>query len=144
MAERLVKHALSAEDPPLNQLKVLSAGIAAGTGYPASSDTVAAMKKVGIDISDHTTRQVTDELLQKADIIFGMTQGHLDTVQHYLGDADHKRLFLMREFLEEHPDKEIPDPFGRGFQEYEYARDAMVEAIPSLVAYLRTKFTQAS
>lgn len=141
MAERLVKHALTAEPPPLNQLEVLSAGIAAGDGYPAAANSVAALKKVGIDLNDHSSSQASEELLDKADVIFGMTRSHLDSIRYYLGNSAEDRLFLMREFIEGAQDLEIPDPFGLGFADYENARDSMVEAIPGLIKYLRTKFT---
>jgi protein-tyrosine phosphatase len=143
MAERLLKHALSVEAAPLNQLEILSAGVAAGNGFPASSDSVAAMKNVGIDLNDHLTTQASNEVLGKADLIFGMTQSHLDTVRYYLGDSANERIFLMRDFIPDSQDREIPDPFGGSFTDYEATRDSMVEAIPSLVAFLKTKFPQA-
>lgn len=144
MAERLVKHALSAEEPPLNQLEILSAGIAAGNGYPASSNSVAALKKVGIDLQDHRTTQATEELLHRADLIFGMTRNHLDAIHSCLGNEADGKTFLMREFLDSGQDKEIPDPFGGNFSDYEYARDSMVEAIPGLIQFLKIKFKDPS
>ena len=140
MAERLVKHALLAEGPPLNKLDVRSAGVAAGNGYPASSNSLAALKKVGIDLNDHSSTQASESLLESADLIFGMTHSHLDSAHYYLGENAENKLFLMREFFENAQDKEIPDPFGGSFTEYENARDSMVEAIPSLIQFLKTKF----
>ena len=144
MAERLVKHALSAEGEPLSRLDVRSAGIAAGNGYPASSNSIAALKKVGIDLNDHNTTQATESLVKDADYIFGMTQSHLDSISYLLGEEADNRLFLMRAFLENADDSEIPDPFGRGFADYEYARDSMVEAIPSLIQFLKSKYQKSS
>ena len=140
MAERLVKHALLAEGPPLNKLVVRSAGISAGNGYPASSNSVAALKKVGINLNDHSSTQASEALLDSADFIFGMTSSHLDSVNYYLNTDAKNKLFLMREFVAEAEDIEIPDPFGGNFTEYENARDSMVEAIPSLIQFLKTKF----
>lgn len=144
MAERLVRHALSAEDPPLNQLQVRSAGIAAGNGYPASANSVAALKKVGIDLHDHASTQATEDLLNSADHIFAMTESHLESLRYYLGDQAEGRIHLMREFMNDASDREIPDPWGGNFTAYEHARDSMVEAIPSLLAFLKTKFPKAS
>lgn len=140
MAERLVQHALSVEDPPLNQLKVRSAGIAAGNGYPASENSVAALKKVGIDLNDHQSTQATEELLMEADLIFAMTASHVDSLRYHLGERADGRVFLMRQFMEGTTDHEIPDPFGGGFADYEYTRDSMVEAIPCLINFLKSKF----
>ena len=36
-------------------------------------------------------------------------------------------------------DKEIPDPYGGSLKVYEAARDEMVEAIPSLLEFLKTR-----
>jgi protein-tyrosine phosphatase len=41
-------------------------------------------------------------------------------------------------------DKEIPDPFGGPLKLYELARDEMVEAIPSLLEFLKTRVTGQS
>ena len=45
MAAKLVQHALDAQEAPLNQITVISAGVAAGTGEPASSNSVRAMAR---------------------------------------------------------------------------------------------------
>ncbi|MCZ6673366.1 MAG: low molecular weight protein arginine phosphatase [Verrucomicrobia bacterium] len=144
MAERLLKHALMAEKEPLNQLEILSAGVAAGNGYPASSNSVAALNKVGIDLNDHLTTQVTEALLNKANYIFGMTRGHIESARYMMDEQDNDRIFLMREFIEGVENLEITDPFGRGFADYENARDSMVEAIPSLIQFLIIKFPKES
>jgi len=144
MAERLLRHALSAESEPLNKLNIISAGIAAGNGYPASPNSVAVFKKVGIDLNDHSTTQASEDILDQANLIFGMTSSHLDSVRYFLGDSADDRLYLMREFIEDAIDREIPDPFGRGFTDYENARDSMVEAVPSLIDFLKTKFANKS
>lgn len=141
MAERLVRHALQAERAPLNQLQVKSAGISADHGYKASANSVAALKKVGIDLNDHQTTHLTESLLQEADYIFGMTQGHLDSMSYVLRDSTDNRFHLMRGFLGEENDLEIPDPFGRGFSDYEFTRDSMVEAIPSLIEFLKSQYS---
>ena len=141
MAERLLQHALSAESPPLNEIKVGSAGIAAGNGYPASSNSIAALKKVGIDLNDHSSTQATEALLNDADFIFAMTHSHMDSLRYFLGEKAEGRIHLIREFMTDTQDLEIPDPFGGGFSDYEFTRDSMVEAIPSLLTFLKSKYT---
>ena len=49
-----------------------------------------------------------------------------------------KNLFLFREFMPQRGDKEIGDPYGGPLRLYETARDELVEAIPSLVEYIKT------
>lgn len=139
MAEKLLQHALNAEGGPLDQLEVISAGVAAGYGDPASENSVAALKKVKLDLSHHKSQPLTDELIDKAFAIFGMTDSHLDILRHYYQKLP-GRVHLMREFMGEGEDGQIPDPIGQDFDAYCACRDSMIEAIPSVVNYLKTEY----
>ena len=59
MGQGLLAHALSAQPEPLRSLKVISAGVAAHTGEAVSENSVTALKKVGIDISNHCSQGLT-------------------------------------------------------------------------------------
>lgn len=139
MAEKLLQHALNAEGGPLDQLEVISAGVAAGYGDPASENSVAALKKVKLDLSHHKSQPLTDELIDKAFAIFGMTDSHLDILRHHYKKLP-GRVHLMREFMGEGEDGQIPDPIGQDFDAYCACRDSMIEAIPSVVNYLKTEY----
>ncbi|MFT5837422.1 MAG: protein-tyrosine-phosphatase, partial [Candidatus Azotimanducaceae bacterium] len=117
MAEKLLQHALAAEDAPLNQLEVVSAGVAAGYGEAASANSVAAVKRVKLDLSHHKSQPATQDLLDKAFVIFGMTQSHLDILHHYHENLP-ERVQLFRGFMGEDHDSEIPDPYGQNFAAY--------------------------
>lgn len=136
-----MRHALQGEQEPYNRIEVRSAGIAAGNGYPPSSDSVTAMKKVGISLEDHVSKRVTMDDLLAADYVFAMTYGHLASLRNLLGQGNEDTLFLMRQFLEDTDEPEIPDPYGLGFFHYENARDSMVEAIPGIVKFLKSELT---
>lgn len=139
MAERLLAHGLAAEGTPLDQLKVASAGISAYTGDPASVNSVKALNSVGLDLADHRSQQISQELLDKAFAVFCMTQTHRSLIEVHFEYVP-KHLYLMRELMPEGSTIEIPDPFGRDLKEYEACRDSMVEAIPSLLAFLRQEY----
>jgi protein-tyrosine-phosphatase len=136
MAEKLLQHALHAEDAPLNQLQVVSAGVAAGYNDPASKNSVITLKKVGLDLSCHHSQPVTQALIDKSFAIFGMTESHLDSLKYYHSDLP-QRLHLFREFLGEDEDSQIPDPYGQDMNAYQVCLDSMIEAIPSILEYLR-------
>jgi Protein-tyrosine-phosphatase len=136
MAEKLLQHALAAEEPPLNQLEVVSAGVAAGLDEPASENSVAALRRVQIDLSQHRSQPLTSDLVERAFAIFGMTDSHLDLLRAYYEDLP-EHVHLFREFLGEDEDNQIPDPFGQDFDAYKACLDSMVEAVPSLVQYLK-------
>jgi protein-tyrosine phosphatase len=139
MAEKLLQHALAAEGAPLDQLKVVSAGVAAGYGEPASANSVAAVKRVKLDLSSHKSQPVTQELIDRAFLILGMTQSHIDILQHYHTELP-ERVHFFREFMGEEEDPEIPDPYGQNYAAYAACFDSMAEAIPSLIAYLKHEY----
>ena len=139
MAEKLLQHALAAEDSPIKELTVESAGVAAGYGEPASSNSVAALKKVKIDLTQHKSQPVTQALLDRAFLVLGMTDTHLDILEHYHTGLP-ERMHLFREFMEPDEDEQIPDPYGQNFDAYQACLDSMIEAIPSIVAYLRKEY----
>jgi len=137
MAAGLLQHALSAQPEPLRSLKVISAGLSARSGDRVSENSVLALKKTGIDISGHRSRPVTQELLNNALIVLGMTDSHR-TMILLQAEPPPAHLHLFRDFLPPSVDREIPDPFGGPLRLYEQSRDEMVEAIPSLIAHLKT------
>jgi protein-tyrosine-phosphatase len=137
MAEGLLKHALSGQPEPLKSLKVLSAGVAARTGEPISENSIVALKKAGIDISHLRAQALTQELLDHSLAVFGMTDSHLSIIGMRARPAP-KELHLFRGFLPATAGHEIGDPYGGPLKVYEAARDEMVEAIPSIIAYLKT------
>src|SRR5690625_2637122 len=140
MAEHLLLHALDAEGEPLKSIRVVSAGVAASEGDPVSRNSVLALKKVGLDISRHTSRQVTAELLRESDLILGMTESHRALLSYHC-DPLPAPIYLMREFHDpNHP--EIPDPFGMNLAAYETARDSIVESIPAIIRFLKEEFNK--
>ena len=136
MAEGLLKHALSGQSEPLKSLEVISAGVAARSGELVSENSVIALKKAGIDISGHRSRPLTQELLDGALVVFGMTGSHRSIIQFKAVPVP-KHLYLFREFLPPPAEQEIGDPYGGPLKIYETCRDEMVEAIPSLIEFLK-------
>jgi len=132
MAEGLFRHALAAQGDPLKSLKVSSAGVSVYDRQTASPNSVKAMAKVGIDISNHKSQPLNESMLESALAFFAMTETHLAMLSYQI-DPPPENAFLMRAFIEGNADTQIPDPFGMNLSEYEACRDSMVEAIPSLV-----------
>lgn len=137
MAAALLQHALRAEPEPLRSIRVESSGVAARGGEPVSENSVVALKKVGLDIAAHRSQPLTQRMLDEALAIICMTESHRAMIE-LQAEPVPKNLFLFREFMKGAADKEIGDPFGGPIRLYEATRDEMVEAIPSLVAHLKT------
>lgn len=137
MAAALLQHALTAQPEPLRSIKVISAGVAARMGESVSENSVQVLRKVGLDISQHRSQPLTQEMIDGAFAVICMTESHRAMIQ-VQADPVPRNLFLFREFLSGNVDKEIGDPYGGPLRVYEAARDEMVESIPSLVAKLKT------
>lgn len=135
MGERLLAHALDAESSPLPQIEVISAGVSAYAGDPASANAIKALDKVGLDLRDHRTRPFTPYLLEQTIAIFVMTEGHRAVLKSSFSDLELPPILLFRE-LTAGP-AEVPDPFGGPLSAYIETRDALAEAIPSLVTWLK-------
>lgn len=137
MAAALLQHALAAQPEPLRSLKVISAGVAARTGEAVSENSVLALKKVGIDISQHRSQPLTQRMLDEALAVICMTESHRAMIL-VQAEPVPPNVFLFRQFMPGEGDKEIGDPYGGPLRVYEAARDEMVESIPSLLAHLKT------
>ena len=92
---------------------------------------------MGIDVSGHRAQPLTQELLDEAFAVLCMTESHRAMIQ-VQAEPVPRNLFLFREFLPGNVDQEIADPYGGQLKIYEASRDEMVEAIPALVAHLKT------
>ena len=136
MAEALLRHALQAEAEPLRSCQVVSAGVAARKGERISPNSVEALAKVSLRVSDHRSQPLTPELASQADLILCMTESHRDIIALSF-DSPPQNVFLWREFMPAPSEREIGDPYGGSLKDYEACRDEMVDALPSLLAYLR-------
>ena len=139
MAQHLLAHALDAEPEPLRSLVTASAGISAYGGDAASPNSVRVLESVGIDLRDHISQRLTQDLLDQSFAVFCMTDTHRQLIgAGFRPSTPH--IYLMREFMPEGVEKEIPDPYGLDRAEYETCRDSMVEAIPGILDFLRKEY----
>jgi len=115
-------------------IEVTSAGIGAVGGQPPSIHSVEVMAEIGIDIRNIRSKPLMAELVRKADFIFVMTYGHLDSMLLLFPSAAEKT-FLLREFETEMPvmEREVPDPIGQSRDMYRECRDQIQTALPRLL-----------
>ncbi len=136
MAEALLRATLAKRGQGLEKLKVASFGLAAEAGQPVSANSVKAMQRIGLDVSSHLSRLLTQADVDRSIVIFGMTESHLAAL-HSRFDALPEFVLLLRDVLPTEVPRDIPDPFGGGYRDYEECRDSMVEAMPAMVEFLR-------
>lgn len=137
MAAALLRHFLAGQDEPLRSLPVVSAGIAARNDAPPSDHAVTAIKKVGLDLTPCLSHPLTQELLDGALAVFCMTEAHRAMIQLQFERVP-RHLYLFRQFLPPPVDPEVDDPYGGPLSVYETCRDNLVEAVPSIVNFLKT------
>jgi protein-tyrosine phosphatase len=141
MAEALLRATLVKRGQGLEKLKVASFGLAAEDGLPPSTNSVKAMQRIGLDVSAHRSRLLTQADVDRSVVIFGMTESHLAAL-HSRFDVLPDFVLLLRDVLPTDVPRDIPDPFGGGYRDYEECRDSMVEAVPALVDFLRQNLSQ--
>jgi protein-tyrosine phosphatase len=116
MAEGICRKILSIKkNCSIDQLKkngynVESAGIYAFSGSAVSVEAVNALKDLGIDISGHRSRLLAEKDVRQADVIFALTQGHLEFIVNNWEFAKDKTVLLDND--------DIKDPIGLGNEVY--------------------------
>jgi glycine hydroxymethyltransferase len=142
MAEGLFRHAVRGR----GNFKVVSAGVGAVDGQPASDHAVRALRELGIDITKHRSQHLTAELVNQADYIFGMTHSHVDAIMLLYPQAAEKT-FLLREFDEtlDAFENDISDPIGGSYEVYCNCRDQIEQGIASMLKFIdQTSASQPS
>lgn len=139
MAAALLRHAIAAEPEPIKNIAVTSAGVSAFNGDAASLNSIKTAKNVGLDITDHKSRSLTQAMIDDSFAVLCMTESHRVQLEyHFKKTTPH--VYLFRELMKPGQDIEIPDPYGMDLPAYETCRDSMVEAIPSILEFIRREY----
>lgn len=118
------------------EIEVASAGLVAMENMPPSTNSVTAMKEDGIDISAQRSQMLTPEMVEEYTHIFGLGEGHAETVRAYFPEAQEKT-FVLREFIaDEELDRDVPDPIGGDLEEYRLIRNLIKEAMLSILQFV--------
>ena len=111
-----------------------SAGVAAWNGAPASPEAVAVMRELGIDISAHRSRALSEELVAGVDLILAMTEEHRrEIVRRFPGAAG--KVHLLNSFGPS-PAQDVADPVGLPEDVYRRTRDELIRALGDFVLHL--------
>lgn len=113
-----------------NDLSVMSAGIMAYPGAPATNSAVEAMREFNIDLSRHRAQLLNPDLVDEADLILTMTAHQCSLLQK---KYPHKRENILT--ISNYAglgDEDVDDPFGMTIEDYSRTAKqikAMVERI---------------
>lgn len=123
-----------------DDIEVRSAGVAAMDGMPPSEETVTVMKEDGVDVSDHLTRNVTADMIKKADLIIAMEPIHKEEILRIAPEAKGKT-FLLKEYGGDSTvfnprGFAVRDPIGKSVDEYRITRDDIKREIDRFIGGL--------
>jgi protein-tyrosine phosphatase len=101
-----------------SDITVTSAGVKSLVGDCAAPQAQIAMKQIGIDISGHRAKQLTEELVGTSDLILVMEKQHVEE-SLFLFPYARGKIFLLGEWS----DFEVPDPCGRSSDFFLHVRN---------------------
>lgn len=118
MAHGILEHLVNS-DGLSDDVVVVSSGTGTLDGYPATKDAVMAASRDGIDISDHHSTAITEDLVDDSDLILVMAYHHLFEVLGKFPEADGK-VAMLKAFPDKEPVEElsVADPIGTEFENY--------------------------
>ena len=115
-----------------NEMDVIatSAGVFAEAGAGASENAIKAMRLYQLSIKDHKATQLTEKMIQDADIVLTMTDGQKMMIMGYAPE----KVFSIYEFLGY--EGEISDPYGGDLEEYEETASEIYDCLVDIAEEL--------
>ncbi|MCA9074622.1 MAG: low molecular weight protein arginine phosphatase [Planctomycetaceae bacterium] len=122
---QLLAERLACDESELIQhgFDVGSAGLAAGTGASASPESVEVCQAHGLDLTGHSSRPLTEDLLLAADKVFTMTRGHRDAILSRYPELEERVELVSRSGYD------VSDPIGWGMDAYEQCHTEITESL---------------
>jgi protein-tyrosine phosphatase len=108
---------------------IMSAGIGAMTGHPADPFAVKLMQEHGIDISPHRAQNLTDWMVDAADLILTMEAAQTRFIETAY-PACKARLMRIGELGE----FDVPDPYRQEAEAFRHAQQLIQRGVEDVVA----------
>lgn len=96
--------------------RIASAGTYAQAGFPAAQNTLEVLRERDIDLSNHRSQWISENLMQEYRLILTMEQDHKEMLQ-YAFPQHANRVFLLSEMAGEYRD--IEDPIGKSLYAFQ-------------------------
>lgn len=119
----------------LPEVRVTSAGLGALVGAGADPDAAAAAAQIGIDLSGHVARQLTEAIGRDHDLILAMEPAHRIEIGRRFPQL-FGRVMLFSHWSS---GQAIADPYRRGEAAHLAARDAIVAGANGWISRLHTR-----
>src|SRR5215218_6909609 len=113
-----------------------SAGVAALVDEDITPNARAALDEVGIYANEHRARQVSEGMLEEADLVLAMGPRHVATLRERFGGLS-ERVYALPEYaLGAPPEEGIPDPYGQTMTAFRASVRQLLEHTAGLVGRL--------
>ncbi|UCD23213.1 MAG: low molecular weight protein arginine phosphatase [Gemmatimonadota bacterium] len=121
LAESLMRSEL--QQIGVNDVVVSSAGTGAWEGAPASEGAYLVGLEHNVDLSHHSARLLTRDLVRESDLIFTMARHQRARVEDLGGEG---KVYVLGEYAGlSGPDAEVSDPFGADLEVYRETFDQL-------------------
>ena len=125
MAEGIARKNIETNYPD-SGVTVSSAGLNTFNGSPASQHAIDVCREIGIDLMNHRSRRINQEIADSTDLFAVMTENHAAFLRQCGIPSD--RIVVLGEG--------IPDPFGGDIDVYRECRDEIYAAVSRLLSSL--------
>ncbi len=112
-----------------------TAGLNALEGRGVEARARALAESAGLDVSAHEARQVTNEILQGADLVLVMSDGQRLAVGQ-LDPAALGKTMLLGRWLDGGQGREIPDPYRKSQEAFQQVHNLLTAATDSWIGKL--------
>lgn len=110
--------------------QIETAGLHALAGQGVEPKARALAEADGLDVSAHQARQVTNEMLQNADLVLVMSDGQRLAVEQ-VDPAALGKTMLFGRWLDGGQGREIPDPYRKSQEAFQQVHRLLAEAAES-------------
>lgn len=116
------------------EANVISRGIFAHNGEPASEYAKLAVKNYGLSLEEHMAKQISGEDVENAELILTMTQGHKKMLESI---CPKDKLFTVKEYCTG-IQGDILDPFGGSVDTYMDCAEEIADCVSLLPKRLKS------
>lgn len=135
MAEVILKEKL--RNSGNTDISISSAGLMDMKGGRARDEAIEIIRNIGVDISHHRSRHLTDDMVKEADMVIVMEASHRDKILGKYPESSNKVFLLSRFGNEKGIERDVADPYGASVFYYRTAFREISFYINGLLNFLK-------